>query len=74
MTDTTASEAPASRAPADDGPLNDIAEALAAFARGEIIVVVDDCSPDATSERPMTIHDTVHNRPADASTAVRRRP
>ncbi|WP_426572779.1 bifunctional 3,4-dihydroxy-2-butanone-4-phosphate synthase/GTP cyclohydrolase II [Aquihabitans sp. McL0605] len=32
----------ANRGPADDGPLSDIGEALAAFARGEILVVVDD--------------------------------
>jgi 3,4-dihydroxy 2-butanone 4-phosphate synthase/GTP cyclohydrolase II len=32
----------ANRGPADDGPLADIAEALAAYARGEILVVVDD--------------------------------
>ena len=37
-TDTTA----ATRGPADDGPLSDVGEALEAFARGEIIVVVDD--------------------------------
>ncbi|MCB1030515.1 MAG: 3,4-dihydroxy-2-butanone-4-phosphate synthase, partial [Acidimicrobiales bacterium] len=30
------------RGPQDDGPLADIAEALKAFAQGEIIVVVDD--------------------------------
>jgi len=30
------------RGPADDGPLSDIGEALKAFARGEILVVVDD--------------------------------
>ena len=30
------------RGPADDGPLADIGEALEAFARGEILVVVDD--------------------------------
>lgn len=32
----------ANRGPADDGPLADIGEALAAYARGEILVVVDD--------------------------------
>jgi 3,4-dihydroxy 2-butanone 4-phosphate synthase/GTP cyclohydrolase II len=32
----------ANRGPADDGPLSDISEALAAFSRGEILVVVDD--------------------------------
>ena len=30
------------RGPADDGPLAEITEALEAFARGEILVVVDD--------------------------------
>ena len=30
------------RGPADEGPLADVGEALAAFARGEILVVVDD--------------------------------
>ena len=30
------------RGPSDDGPLADVGEALAAFARGEILVVVDD--------------------------------
>ncbi len=30
------------RGPADDGPLSDIGDALAAFARGEILVVVDE--------------------------------
>jgi 3,4-dihydroxy 2-butanone 4-phosphate synthase/GTP cyclohydrolase II len=49
MTDTPATMPAAAagfevgnRGPADDGPLADIAEALAAFARGEILVVVDD--------------------------------
>jgi len=50
MSDTTPAEMPAAvggfevanRGPADDGPLSDISEALAAFARGEILVVVDD--------------------------------
>ncbi|HWJ64567.1 MAG TPA: bifunctional 3,4-dihydroxy-2-butanone-4-phosphate synthase/GTP cyclohydrolase II [Acidimicrobiales bacterium] len=32
----------ANRGPADDGPLADVGEALAAYARGEILVVVDD--------------------------------
>ena len=32
----------ANRGPADDGPLSDISEALAAYAQGEILVVVDD--------------------------------
>jgi len=50
MTDTSPAEMPANaggfdvgnRGPADDGPLAEIGEALAAFARGEILVVVDD--------------------------------
>ena len=50
MSDTNPAEMPAqagdfevaNRGPADDGPLADIGEALAAYARGEILVVVDD--------------------------------
>lgn len=43
MTNTTSPEAAATnRGPADDGPLADISVALEAFARGEILVVVDD--------------------------------
>ncbi len=45
MTDatTTQSTAPSgNRGPTDDGPLTDIGVALEAFARGEILVVVDD--------------------------------
>jgi 3,4-dihydroxy 2-butanone 4-phosphate synthase/GTP cyclohydrolase II len=45
MTDTTTTESAAgrgNRGPTDDGPLTDIAVALEAFARGEILVVVDD--------------------------------
>ena len=43
MTATTdASEGRPNRGPTDDGPLADIGEALEAFARGEILVVVDD--------------------------------
>jgi 3,4-dihydroxy 2-butanone 4-phosphate synthase / GTP cyclohydrolase II len=46
MTDTTTATDPAgasgNRGPADDGPLSDIKTALDAFARGEILVVVDD--------------------------------
>ena len=50
MSDTNPAEMPAAvgdfevanRGPADDGPLSDISEALAAYARGEILVVVDD--------------------------------
>ena len=40
MTQSTQTEA--NRGPADDGPLADIGVALEAFARGEILVVVDD--------------------------------
>jgi 3,4-dihydroxy 2-butanone 4-phosphate synthase/GTP cyclohydrolase II len=50
MSETTPAEMPAAvagfevanRGPSDDGPLAEIGEALAAFARGEILVVVDD--------------------------------
>jgi 3,4-dihydroxy 2-butanone 4-phosphate synthase/GTP cyclohydrolase II len=42
MTDTTTDATAGTRGPTDDGPLADIAVALEAFARGEIIVVVDD--------------------------------
>jgi 3,4-dihydroxy 2-butanone 4-phosphate synthase/GTP cyclohydrolase II len=50
MSESTPAEMPAAvagievanRGPADDGPLADVGEALAAFARGEILVVVDD--------------------------------
>ncbi len=43
MTSTpTATEPAATRGPSDQGPLSDVGEALAAFARGEILVVVDD--------------------------------
>ncbi|MEO6627768.1 MAG: 3,4-dihydroxy-2-butanone-4-phosphate synthase, partial [Aquihabitans sp.] len=44
MTDTTTAPAgaAANRGPTDDGPLADISVALEAFARGEILVVVDD--------------------------------
>ncbi len=50
MTDTSPAEMPTAaaglegqnRGPADDGPLSDIGDALDAFARGEILVVVDD--------------------------------
>src|SRR5690606_40546940 len=43
MTDTTETRpVSANRGPTDDGPLADIGEALEAFARGEILVVVDD--------------------------------
>ncbi len=43
MTDTPTETAPSgNRGPTDDGPLADIAVALDAFARGEILVVVDD--------------------------------
>ncbi len=44
MTDTTTESAATSgnRGPTDDGPLSDITTALQAFARGEILVVVDD--------------------------------
>ena len=43
MTDTPTTDPLAgTRGPADDGPLADIAVALEAFARGEILVVVDD--------------------------------
>jgi 3,4-dihydroxy 2-butanone 4-phosphate synthase/GTP cyclohydrolase II len=43
MTDTPApTPVTGSRGPTDDGPLADIGEALEAFARGEILVVVDD--------------------------------
>ncbi len=47
MTDTTTAAPPAgsngpNNGPSDDGPLSDIPTALEAFARGEILVVVDD--------------------------------
>lgn len=38
----SSAHAGATRGPSDDGPLADIGEALEAFARGEILVVVDD--------------------------------
>src|SRR5699024_9230048 len=42
MTNTDTDPLAGTRGPSDDGPLADIATALEAFARGEIIVVVDD--------------------------------
>jgi 3,4-dihydroxy 2-butanone 4-phosphate synthase/GTP cyclohydrolase II len=43
MTDTAEGDGRGrNRGPTDDGPLADIGEALEAFARGEILVVVDD--------------------------------
>jgi 3,4-dihydroxy 2-butanone 4-phosphate synthase/GTP cyclohydrolase II len=42
MTNTDTTSPSGSKGPTDDGPLSEISDALEAFARGEIIVVVDD--------------------------------